>query len=60
MSLLTCGDDPAWLDPLRAALGGRVEEYRLTHRGAEDHDWRDAWLARQLGAEPRSRFRADV
>jgi len=46
---------PEWLGPLRDALGGPVEEYRLTHAGATDHDWLDAWLAGQLGvpAHPR-------
>ena len=58
--LLETGDSggiggPEWLQPLRDALGGPVEEYRLTHKGATDHDWLDAWLAGQLGvpAHPR-------
>jgi cephalosporin-C deacetylase len=54
-TLLTTSGE--WLAPLREALGGEVEEYQLTHRGAEDHDWLDAWMAGQLGAQPRSRFR---
>jgi len=47
----------AWLDPLRATCGGSCATYRLTHKGAIDHDWLDAWMAGQLGTEPRSRFR---
>jgi len=43
-------------EALRQALGGPVEDYRLTHRGAVDHVWLDGWLAKQLGAEPRARF----
>jgi cephalosporin-C deacetylase len=53
-TLLAGSDD--WLGPLRDALGGPSELYRLTHEGAVDHDWMDAWLARQLGSQPRSRF----
>lgn len=57
-TLLCVGDPgalggPEWLAPLRAALGGPVEEYRLTHEGGVDRDWLDAWLARRLGSEPR-------
>ena len=53
------GDGPSgggWLQPLYQAVGGPSEIYRLTHNGAVDHDWMDAWLARQLGGQPRSRF----
>jgi cephalosporin-C deacetylase len=53
-TLLAGSDD--WLGPLRDVLGGPSELYRLTHEGAVDHDWMDAWLARQLGSQPRSRF----
>lgn len=44
-----------WLAPLRDALGGPVEAYPLTHKGATDHDRLDAWMAAQLGvpAHPR-------
>jgi cephalosporin-C deacetylase len=54
-TVLSLGDPgslggPEWLEPLVAALGGPVESYRLTHRGRIDHDWHDAWLARELGA----------
>lgn len=45
------------LEPLRAAIDGPTEEYILSHQGAIDHDRLDAWLANQLGTEPRSRFR---
>jgi 2-keto-3-deoxy-6-phosphogluconate aldolase len=46
------------LDSLRAAISGPTEKYTLSHKGAIDHDWLDNWLAHQLGAQPRSRFRA--
>lgn len=60
-TLLSVGDPgavggPEWLEPLAAALGGPVERYAVTHEGATDHDWLDAWLAGQLGAEPRPRL----
>ena len=56
-TLLSVGDPGTlggaeWLQPLSDALGGRVEHYTLTHEGGTDHDWSDAWIARQLGAEP--------
>jgi cephalosporin-C deacetylase len=57
-TLFTMSDDE--LEPLRAAVGGPTEKYVLSHHGAVDHDWVDGWLARQLGAQPRSRFRAHV
>jgi cephalosporin-C deacetylase len=41
---------------LREPMGGPVEEYALTHRGAVDHLAIDTWLANQLGAEPREQF----
>lgn len=49
--------DEAWLQPLSDALGERAQRYTPTHRGAEDHDHLDAWLAGQLGTLPQSRFR---
>lgn len=60
-TMLVTGDDgavggPEWLQPLAAALGGPVEQYRVTHEGATDHDWLDAWMARQLGSEPKPRM----
>jgi len=56
--LFTTSDDQ--LEPLRAAVSGPTEKYALSHHGAVDHDWVDSWLARELGAQPRSRFRAHV
>jgi len=46
------GDGPGdpWLAPLVGALGGPVEEYAVTHEGATDHRYQDAWLAARLGA----------
>jgi cephalosporin-C deacetylase len=55
-TMLPSGDDDAWLQPLRTAFRAECQDYRLTHQGAVDHDWLDAWLAGQLGAQPRSRF----
>jgi len=49
-------DGRPWLRPLLEALGGGVEEHELTRKGGTDADWFDAWLARQLGGEPMSRF----
>ena len=45
-----------WLQPLMDAVAGSVEQYQLTHEGGTDHDWVDAWLARQLGSEPKPRL----
>ncbi len=47
---------PEWLAPLADTLGGPVEQYRITHEGATDHDWQDAWMARQLGGVPKPRL----
>lgn len=60
-TLLITGDagainGPEWLESLTSALGGPVEQYRLTHEGATDHDWQDAWMARQLGKEAKPRL----
>ena len=60
-TLLLTGDagainGPEWLEPLAGALGGSVEQYRVTHEGATDHDWQDAWMARQLGGMPKPRL----
>ncbi len=59
--LLITGDPgaingPEWLEPLAGALGGPVEHYPVTHEGATDHDWQDAWMARQLGSVPKPRL----
>lgn len=61
-TLLSVGDDgaiggPEWLEPLQAQISGPVEEYRVTHRGGADNDAIDAWIAKQLGCEPMSKFR---
>jgi len=53
----TSGDT---LEPLRGAIGGPAETYSLSYKGAVDHDWLDSWMAHQLGAQPRSRFRVQV
>jgi cephalosporin-C deacetylase-like acetyl esterase len=55
-TLVTMSDNQ--LEPLRAAIGGPTEKYVVTHHGSVDHEWVDDWLAQQLGAQPRSRFRA--
>ena len=59
-TMLVGGDDTAWLQPLRDAFPTPPIDFKVTHRGAEDHDAQDAWLAGQLGAEPRSRFLQNV
>ncbi len=38
------------------AVAGTVDQYELTHEGGTDHDWADAWMARQLGAVPKPRL----
>jgi dienelactone hydrolase len=60
-TMLSVGDPGSlsgadWLDPLRDSIAGPVEQYQLTHEGATDHDWLDAWLAGQLGTEPRPKM----
>lgn len=45
-----------WLGPLIDAFGGPIEQYALSHEGATDHDWLDAWMAQRLGAEPKPRL----
>jgi cephalosporin-C deacetylase len=54
--ILSVGDDREWLAPLREALGGRVDEFQMTHRGGTDHDALDALLAERLGSRPMTRF----
>jgi len=44
-----------WLAPLFAAFKHPVEQYVLSHEGATDHDWLDAWIARRLRAQPKPR-----
>jgi cephalosporin-C deacetylase len=38
------------------AIPGTVEHYEQTHEGGTDHDWTDAWMARQLGSVPKPRL----
>ena len=47
---------PEWLQPLIGAFAGPVEQYPLSHEGATDHDWLDAWMAQRLGSEPKPRM----
>ena len=65
-ALLSVGDPGSlsgadWLGPLATALEGNercsVDIYNVSHQGGTDQDWLDAWMARQLGTEPMSRFR---
>lgn len=42
--------------PIADAIKGTVEQYEPTHEGGTDHDWTDAWMARQLGSEPKPRL----
>lgn len=60
-TLLITGDPgaingPEWLTQIAGALGGPVEHYHVTHEGATDHDWQDAWMAQQLGSVPKPRL----
>lgn len=48
--------DRDWLQPLTDVLGEAAHHYTLTHEGGTDHDWLDAWMADQLGAEPKPRL----
>jgi cephalosporin-C deacetylase-like acetyl esterase len=48
-------DGREWLQPLIDVFTGPVEQCALSHEGATDHDWVDAWIARKLGAEPKPR-----
>jgi cephalosporin-C deacetylase len=45
-----------WMQPLIGAYAGQVEQYALSHEGATDRDWLDAWLAKRLGAAPKPRL----
>jgi cephalosporin-C deacetylase len=45
-----------WLSGLTGAVSGPVELYDLTNEGGTDHDGMDAWMAKQLGAEPKPRL----
>ena len=48
-------DGREWLRPLVDAVTSPVEQYALSHEGATDHDWLDAWMAQRLGAEAKPR-----
>jgi cephalosporin-C deacetylase len=41
---------------LAHAIPGTVEHYEPTHEGGTDHDWADAWMAKQLGSVPKPRL----
>ena len=41
---------------LAEAIPGTTEQYDLTHEGGTDHDWTDAWMAKQLGSVPKPRL----
>jgi cephalosporin-C deacetylase len=45
-----------WLQPLMDVMQAPVEQYALTHEGATDHDWIDAWIAERLASEPKPRM----
>jgi cephalosporin-C deacetylase len=49
-------DGREWLEPLIGAVTAPVQEYALSHEGATDHDWLDAWMAQQLRSEPKPRL----
>jgi len=42
--------------PLVDVIPGKVEQYEQSHEGGTDHDWVDAWMARQLGSVPKPRL----
>jgi cephalosporin-C deacetylase-like acetyl esterase len=46
----------ASVKPLADAIAGTVEHYEQSHEGGTDHDWTDAWMARQLGSVPKPRL----
>jgi len=48
--------DQEWLAPLKEGLAGEAAFYDLTYEGQTDRDAIDAWLAGQLGAEPKPRI----
>jgi cephalosporin-C deacetylase len=45
-----------WLQPLVDGFAAPVEQYTLSHEGATDHDWVDAWMAERLGSEAKPRM----
>ncbi|MGC4191703.1 MAG: acetylxylan esterase [Thermomicrobiales bacterium] len=48
--------DAAWWSSLTAAVTGAVDLYQVTHEGQTDRDAIDAWMANQLGSEPKPRI----
>ena len=38
------------------AIPGLTEVYELSNEGGTDHDWTDAWMAKQLGSVPKPRL----
>jgi len=48
--------DQSWFAPVRERIAGAVEVYDLTYEGQADRDAIDAWLAGQLGSEPKPRI----
>ncbi|HEX4212586.1 MAG TPA: acetylxylan esterase [Candidatus Dormibacteraeota bacterium] len=59
-TLIVEGDDPDWMTPLREAVAGPVEGYRLSHEGGTDTDRLDAWLAGRMGVAPMTKFQGKV
>jgi cephalosporin-C deacetylase len=50
------GGDAAWWSSLTEAINGAVDLYPATHDGQTDRDAIDAWVANQLGCEPKPRI----
>jgi cephalosporin-C deacetylase len=48
--------DQAWLADLKERIASEAAFYDLTYEGQTDRDAIDAWLAGQLGAEPKPRI----
>jgi cephalosporin-C deacetylase len=46
----------ASVKPLVDAIPGTTEVRELTNEGGTDHDWADAWMAKQLGSVPKPRL----
>ncbi len=60
-TLLTVGDPgslggPEWLKPLSDLLGDHAQHYAVTHEGAVDADWLDAWLSQRMAVPPMPRL----
>jgi cephalosporin-C deacetylase len=48
--------DTAWWSSLTDGIAGAVDCYAATHEGQTDRDAIDAWLANQLGSDPKPRI----